>query len=136
MNADHSRFNHEYSPEQLMRFHLVNIAHRTEALRRTRSSQAAEHRLFQEDNYTLPDSLTDTQALQHEWPQSESIYREWSEALSAARQATSLEEPSERKFLQLQLINSSIYSLLTLIKLMRLHPPGAMKRESQAPPAQ
>ena len=124
---------HEYQPEQLVRFHLINIINQTAQLSQD-PEPLPKHPWEPEVHLRLPDGRefeVDSLGLPTYMPPDETTYQSWAKTFRTARAATALQEPSKEKTQELQRINSCLYSIVAIIKLLVL---GRPKPEASSQP--
>ncbi len=137
MNRYHDqKRNHEYTPPELMRFHLHNIVTRVDQLAAIAENTTGQEHLASPARQVLRNLSRHTSGVPKTFVNSEMYYRSCANALTAARSITDGETPSQRKTLTLQALNSAIYSTIAIIKLMTLHPnkPTSTPAKTNQPP--
>lgn len=122
MTAQPARYNHEYTPLQLARFHLVNLANRASTLLTIAVDHQGYGHLIQPAQQVLSELTLDQHGSPATLITSEDYYRNCAAALKEARKTTAHSQPSRERTHAIQLINNSIYSIIAITKLLTIHP--------------
>ena len=125
-----NRYNHEYTPDQLMRFHLFNLVRNTSDLAATGAMNPAQRHLSAPAETALPPVNTDQYGNPTTFVPHEEYYRQCADTLTHARRITDQDQPSPARTMALQKINSATYSIISIIKLITLFPAAALANNS------
>ena len=124
------KHNHEYTPYQLMRFHMLNLVNRLDQLHLMADKRKGREHLTFPARQTLQNLPRDTTGVPLTFVDSDEYYRNCANALTKARSISDQEPPSQARTEILQALNSAVYSTIAIIKLMALHP---TKPDANAP---